>query len=236
MKKLTLTCAFALAALGAAHAQPLGDVVAGQEVYEYECAACHMIGEGAEHTIGPHLNYLYDRKAGAHSDFDYSRSLQRQGADGLVWTFATLDAYINNPRALVSGTTMGYGGLRDDGERANLVAFLREYSHMPQNIPESSPTARQNLPEISDDVLAIDGDAEYGEFLASECAACHSRTGRDDGIPGIVGWPEEHFVVAMHAYRQELRPHEVMQMIAKRLGDEEIAALAAYYGQLSRGD
>jgi cytochrome c len=38
--------------------------------------------------------------------------------------------------------------------------------------------------------------------------------------------------VAMHAYRQQLRPHPVMQMVAARLSDEEIAALAAYFKTL----
>ena len=36
----------------------------------------------------------------------------------------------------------------------------------------------------------------------------------------------------MHAYKQQLRPHPVMQMMAGRLNDEEIAALAAYYATL----
>ena len=56
--------------------------------------------------------------------------------------------------------------------------------------------------------------------------------GGDDGIPSIVLWPEEDFVTAMHAYKNKTRKHPVMQMVAGRLGDEEIAALAAYFGQL----
>jgi cytochrome c len=36
----------------------------------------------------------------------------------------------------------------------------------------------------------------------------------------------------MHAYKQKLRPHPVMQMMASRLSDEEIAALAAYFEAL----
>ena len=36
----------------------------------------------------------------------------------------------------------------------------------------------------------------------------------------------------MHAYRQKLRPHPVMQMMAGRLSEEEIAALAAYFATL----
>jgi cytochrome c len=36
-------------------------------------------------------------------------------------------------------------------------------------------------------------------------------------------------VIAMHAYKQQIRPHPVMQMMAGRLSNEEIAALAAYF-------
>lgn len=78
-------------------------------------------------------------------------------------------------------------------------------------------------------LLAIEGDAEYGEYLSGECTACHQTSGDNDGIPSITGWPEENFVVAMHAYKSNQREHPVMQMIAGRLGDEEIAALAAYF-------
>lgn len=36
----------------------------------------------------------------------------------------------------------------------------------------------------------------------------------------------------MHAYKQKLRPHPVMQMMAGRLSEEEIAALAAFFATL----
>jgi cytochrome c len=75
-------------------------------------------------------------------------------------------------------------------------------------------------------------DPEYGEYLASECKTCHQISGANDGIPGISGWAQEDFVVAMHAYKRKLRPHPIMQMMAGRLSDVEIAALAAYFGDL----
>jgi cytochrome c len=68
--------------------------------------------------------------------------------------------------------------------------------------------------------------------LASECSTCHQSSGGDDGIPSITQWPDEDFVVAMHAYKRKIRPHPVMQMMAGRLTDEEIAALAAYFKNL----
>jgi cytochrome c len=82
---------------------------------------------------------------------------------------------------------------------------------------------------LSDEILALQGDPDYGEYLSGECATCHQVDGEDQGIPAIIGWPEADFVVAMHAYKEKVRPHPVMQMMAGRLSNDEIAALAAYF-------
>jgi cytochrome c553 len=86
-------------------------------------------------------------------------------------------------------------------------------------------------PALAAPALAA-GDRAFGEHLASECVACHQLTGRYQGIPPIVAWPEETFVAVMNGYKLRLRPNPVMQTIAARLSDEEIAALAAYFGSL----
>lgn len=213
-------------------ATALGDVENGARVYARDCAFCHQIGPGARNAVGPHMNRVFDRGAGSIEGYRYSPGLNRMGVDGLVWTYETLDAYLANPRALVSGTRMSYRGLRDEQERHDVIAYLRAYSDQPQNIPESAPTALRTLPDLSAETLAIEGDTEYGEYLSAECTTCHQRSGDDAGIPAIIGWFEEDFVVAMHAYKQGLRPHPVMQMMAQRLDDEQIAALAAYFATL----
>ncbi len=151
------------------------------------------------------------------------------GADGLTWTLDTLDAYLENPKALVSRTRMNFSGLKKPEDRADVLAFLRQFSDSPQNIPEAEATEIAPEVELSADILAIVGEREYGEYLASECETCHQRSGANDGIPSIIQWPEGDFVIAMHAYKQKIRPHPVMQMMAGRLSDEEIAALAAYF-------
>jgi cytochrome c len=182
--------------------------------------------------VGPRLNGIFGRRAGSLADFRYSKSMARMGSDGLVWTLETLDAYVENPKALVSGTRMNYRGMADAQARADLLAYLREWSDRPQNIPEAEPTARRSDHDLAPAILAIKGDPAWGEYLASECQTCHRRDGSDQGIPSITNWPEEDFVVAMHAYKRRLRPHPVMQMMAGRLADEEIAALAAYFATL----
>jgi len=222
----------ALFAAGAVWADQIGDVDAGAKVFS-KCKGCHQIGDGAQDKIGPHLNGIFGRKAAAHDDYRYSKSMARAGADGMVWTAETLDAYLENPRALVSKTRMSFRGLKDADDRANVMAYMRAFSDNPSDVPEAEPTARATDHDLDPTILALEGDPEYGEYLASECLTCHKSDGTSDGIPAITLWPTEDFVVAMHAYKRKLRPHPVMQMMAGRLNDEEIAALAAYFKDLS---
>lgn len=226
----------ALALLGATAAplaaESIGDPARGATLFDRDCKACHQIGAGATHRVGPGLTNLFGRRAGAVAGFKYSKSITRMGNDGLTWTLKTLDAYIENPKALVSGTRMTYRGMADAAARADLIAFLRTYSDQPANIPESEPTARKTEPGLDPAILALQGDPEYGAYLSSECSTCHRTDGTDAGIPSISQWPAEDFVVAMHAYKSKLRPHPVMQMMASRLSNDEIAALAAYFETL----
>ena len=77
-----------------------------------------------------------------------------------------------------------------------------------------------------------EGDKALGEYLSSECVTCHQLTGRYQGIPPIVGWPPPVFIAIMGEYRTRKRDNPIMQTIAGRLSEDEIAALAAYFGSL----
>ncbi len=220
-----------LISAGPVAADDHGDPERGAELFK-SCKACHQIGEGARNRVGPPLNEMFGRRAGTVEGYRYSKAMQRMSADGLVWTFETLDAFIENPKQMVSRTKMSYRGMQDARDRADLLAYIRLFSDNPADIPEAEPTDTSDLPDLSPEVLALTGDPEYGEYLASECLTCHKVDGADDGIPSVTGWPTEDFVLAMHAYKQKLRPHPVMQLMAGRLSDEEIAALAAYFNGL----
>jgi cytochrome c553 len=74
------------------------------------------------------------------------------------------------------------------------------------------------------------GDKELGEYLSNECVTCHQVSGKFDGIPSIVGWPEESFIHALGEYRAKIRENAVMRSIAVKFTDEEIAALASFFG------
>jgi cytochrome c553 len=82
-------------------------------------------------------------------------------------------------------------------------------------------------------VSAQGGDKAFGEYLSSECVTCHQISGKAvGGIPPIIGWPTEQFLAVMNAYKRKERDNNVMQTIAGKLKEDELAALAAYFGSL----
>src|SRR5436190_23969024 len=72
---------------------------------------------------------------------------------------------------------------------------------------------------------AAQGDKALGEYLSSECVTCHQLSGRYQGIPPIVGWPEASFVAIMNEYREKRRSNLVMQNIVAKFSSDEAAAL-----------
>jgi len=122
LRRVAVVClGSALLSLSAAQAAPdAATLKRGERVYE-RCAACHSI-EG--NRTGPQHCGLFGRRAGTAPGYDgYSRALRDAK---IVWNERTLDAFLQNPVRAVPGTTMGYAGIADARERADLIAWLRE--------------------------------------------------------------------------------------------------------------
>jgi cytochrome c len=205
-----------------------GDPERGAELYR-PCAACHMIGEGAIHRVGPHLNGVLGRTVGAVEGYDFSATLMEAGADGAIWDDLALDGFLANPRGYYPGTTMAFRGIRSAEDRADLIAYMA----LEGGTADAPAEAESGPSEEVAAILAIEGDVAYGRFLSSECTACHIGEGGED-IPSIRGLPPTAFITGMTDYRSGARTHQVMNTLSARLGDEEIAALAAYF--LSESD
>ena len=74
---------------------------------------------------------------------------------------------------------------------------------------------------------------DYGEYLSGECTTCHRMDGKDNGIPGIVGWDVASFVETVNYYKKGLRKNQAMESVAKTLDDEQIKALAVYFASVT---
>ena len=203
-----------------------GDAEKGEKEFR-KCKSCHAVGADAKNKVGPVLNDIIGAPIAANANFKYSKVLQELGEAGELWTNENLDAFLTKPKAFAKGTKMSFGGLKKPEARANVIAYLATFSTQGElEAVEDTGFA------VSPEILALEGDAEYGEYLSSECTTCHQADGANDGIPGIVGWPKADFVTAMHAYKEKHRENPVMQMTAGRLSNDEIAALAVYFESL----
>jgi cytochrome c553 len=73
-----------------------------------------------------------------------------------------------------------------------------------------------------------------GRHLAQECTSCHRIDGTDNGIPSILGQDPQAFAETIDFYRTGARTNAAMVSVAQSLDDEQIKALAAYYGSLPK--
>ncbi|GLS85499.1 cytochrome c [Cypionkella aquatica] len=94
------------------------DPVAGEKVFK-KCAACHKVDN--TNGTGPHLNGVVGRARGSVEGFAYSEAMASVKD---AWTPESLELFLLNPKADVKGTKMGFAGLPDVKDRANVIAYL----------------------------------------------------------------------------------------------------------------
>jgi cytochrome c len=129
MRRQRISTRIALAVVllaGAASASELDDRIAGAnlkrgQLFYMQCKTCHDLEAGLPHKVGPNLNGILGRKAGAAAGFKYSDVLLKSG---VVWSRETLDAWIRQPAALVPGNAMAYPGIANDADRAAVIAWM----------------------------------------------------------------------------------------------------------------
>lgn len=71
---------------------------------------------------------------------------------GGSWSYDDLNIYLYNPRHFVPGTKMSFAGIKDDKERADLIAYLRQETDNPPPIPDApaaSPEKPVEKPAVS---------------------------------------------------------------------------------------
>ena len=110
MKRVSSLAIFAAVAacLTPASAQDAGN---GQKVFN-RCRACHAIGPGAHNKVGPALNGIVGRKAGAAAGFNYSDALKQVAGKGLVWTEGNLTQYLDSPDTFLPNGVMAFAGVQ----------------------------------------------------------------------------------------------------------------------------
>lgn len=117
-----VTPALVIGALGTALLGAISAARAdGETDFNTHCRTCHSPKAG-DNRLGPALHGIVGKKAGTVAGYSYSPAFQ---SSELVWTEATLDAFIANPNAVFSGSNMAtFPGLDDAALRQRIIAYL----------------------------------------------------------------------------------------------------------------
>ncbi len=108
------------------------DIAAGQKVAK-KCVACHTFDKGGKKKSGPNLWGVIGRAKAGSAGFRYSSALKGLGG---AWSYADLNAFLISPKKYAKGTKMTFAGLKRPGDRAALLAYLRQEHDSPPEMPE----------------------------------------------------------------------------------------------------
>ncbi len=100
-----------------------GDATRGQRVFNQQCRACHTLEKDGAQTAGPNLHGVFGRKAGTSAGYEASDAMKKSG---IVWDDTTMADYNRDPKAKVPGTKMVFNGVKNAGQLADLVAYLKQ--------------------------------------------------------------------------------------------------------------
>ena len=107
------------------------DVAKGQKIAK-KCITCHTFDKGGKNKIGPNLYGVVGGAKASAAGFSYSGALKGLGGD---WTFEDLNAFLSKPKEFAKGTKMAFGGIKKDAARADLIAYLLQFSDSPPALP-----------------------------------------------------------------------------------------------------
>jgi cytochrome c len=135
----------------AAKAEPIENLLAsastehGAQVAK-QCQVCHNLQEGQGPKIGPDLYGVVGRKVASKENFHYTEALKAKGG---TWTFDALNKWLDDPRADVPGTAMTFAGIKNEKQRADVIAYLNTLSKNPEPLPKAQGETGGAKPEAA---------------------------------------------------------------------------------------
>ena len=85
------------------------------------CSQCHSFDKNDPHKLGPNLHAVVGSTSGSKTGYTYSDAMKNKKT---TWDPENLNFYLYDPKAFIPGTKMAFAGLKNDAERANLIAYL----------------------------------------------------------------------------------------------------------------
>lgn len=213
MKRITLLALLLAGVMSSAQAAdhakvaPKGDAAKGQAIASAVCGACHGPDGNSPAAANPKL-------AGQHPEYLFKQMTNFKAADGKQPERAS---------PIMNGMIAAF----DEAQMRDISAYFAAQKQVGEQA-KSAETIELGKK------LYRGGDASKG--LAA-CAACHgpTGTGMPAQFPRIGGQFAEYLEAQMKAFRDGSRandPNKMMRMIAAKMSDVEIKAVADYVAGL----
>jgi cytochrome c len=90
-----------------------------------KCTMCHDMTSADKTLLGPPLYDLLGRDVASWAGFNYSAGAGSLSAVDGSWDYAKLDDFLENPKKLAPNTMMLFPGMKREGERMALIAYIR---------------------------------------------------------------------------------------------------------------
>ncbi|QAU24846.1 cytochrome c [Dyella sp. M7H15-1] len=167
------------------------------------CMACHGMDGGGQAAAG------FPRLAGLPEA--YLRKQLEDFADG----------------SRDNATMLPVVGALTDAERDAVVVY---YSKLPVPVPASTEPLKESSAQVGQ---ALAARGRWSDRLPA-CEQCHGPGGMGvgDHFPPLSGQSSVYLSNELHAWKQGARhndPLQLMQSVASKLSDDDIAAISAWY-------
>ena len=108
------------------------DPAAGEQDTKKLCVSCHSFNQGGKAGVGPNLYGVVGGPHGHMEGYSYSAAIKAKAGP---WTYDELNAWLRNPRSYAPGTKMGFAGISNDKERADVIDYLHTLAQSPEALP-----------------------------------------------------------------------------------------------------
>ena len=106
----------------------------GAKVFK-KCMACHTVEKGGANKVGPNLYNTVGNHFAHMEGFPYSEPVKAHGG---TWGYDELNQWLTSPRAYIPGNKMGFAGLPDAQDRADVILYMRANAENAPPLPAAA--------------------------------------------------------------------------------------------------
>jgi len=150
------------------------DATKGEGIAQKKCTSCHSFESGGADKVGPNLNGIMGAKIAHKDGFAYSDAVKNHGG---TWGYEEMNHWLHGPAKYIKGNKMGFAGLKNDQERADVIMYLKSISPSAPGLPAPKPAAAPEAgkeaasPAVSDATPAKAGHTDNQKDTSAEIKA-----------------------------------------------------------------